>query len=61
MTPSFLGKGARNILDPAFAEVLALVYAGTNGLEVGHGTAQPTLVDVQHTAAFSFTLNHFLA
>ncbi len=56
----FLGKKSEISLIPLLLEFQHVGDAGTNGLEVCHGAAQPALVDVQHAAAFSLALDHFL-
>ena len=45
---------------PLLLEFQHVADTCADGLEVGHGAAQPTLVHVQHAATFGFTLDNFL-
>ena len=37
------------------------VYTGADGLEIGEGAAEPSLVDIEHIAAFGFLLDCVLS
>ena len=56
----FLGEYSEVALVPLLLKFEHVIDAGPNGLEIGHGAAQPALVDVQHATSLGFALDHFL-